>query len=113
MRIFDRMRVVDSVAEGVPVCRWVWFTDQHGSTASMCTCVRAISIEVLRHARKVHEVVEELAVVGLASAEPIIDHLVTRGDHDKGGAETELVELRQGRFLAGISSAREGRGGFA
>ena len=74
--------------------------------------VGAVAVEVLALAGEVGQRVEELAVVGAAGAELVVDRLLAGREQDPGRAEAEPVELRQGDRLARLGGAGQAGGGF-
>ena len=71
----------------------------------------AVAVEVLALAGEVGQRVEELAVVGAAGAELVVDRLVAGREQDLGGAEAEPVESAAGRAPCrpAAAPARPGR----
>ena len=81
--------------------------DEDPAAAALEPEVVAVAVEVLGLAGEVGQGVEELAVVGPAGAELVVDRLVAGRDQDLGRAEAEAVELRQGDRLALLGGAGE------
>ncbi len=72
-----------------------------------------VAVEVRPPAGEVGEGIEELAVVGTAGAELVVDRLVEGRGEDLARAEADPVELRQRHRLARLGGAGEARGAFA
>jgi hypothetical protein len=70
------VRVQDRTAQDFRFFFRVRFADQDVAAATVRSQVGPVAVEVLRRAGDVDEVVEELAVVGAAGAELIVDRLV-------------------------------------
>ena len=90
---------------GGQVASRVRLADQDVAAARLNPEVGAVAVEVLALPGEIGERVEELAVVGAAGAEGVVDRLVAGRDQDLRAAEAEPVELRQGDGLAFLGGA--------
>ena len=86
--------------------------DEDVAAARLDAEVGTVAVEVLALAGEVGQRVEELAVVGPAGAELVVDRLVAGRQQHLGAAEAEPVELRQGDGLALLGGAGQARGRF-